>query len=104
MLNIAVVCINDQGRPNEIPVSRWVKKGETYHIVQIDKLNAQGGIMGCKLAEINNDDLAPYQYFRLDRFAVPITEEMLEEALEEIDISELTEVLEPKEVEIEIER
>jgi hypothetical protein len=101
-MNIKVICIDDTHRPNEIPTSRWVKKGETYHIIQIDKLLSQNGIYGCKLAEINNDDLVPYQYFRLSRFAVPIDvkdkEEIEEEILEEIDISEVKRILEPQEV------
>lgn len=96
-MNIKVICINDQHRPNEVPTTRWIKKGSTYHITEITKLNAQGGLYGCKLAEINNDDLVPYQFFRLDRFAVPVTKEMRDEILEQIDISDLDEVLKPAE-------
>ncbi len=95
-MNIQVICINDKGRPNEVPTNRWVKAGETYHITQIDRMNVQGGIYGCKLAEINNDDLAPYQYFRLDRFAVPVDIQEEEENLDKIDISELEEILNPQ--------
>ncbi len=100
-MNTRVICINDQNRPNEVPNTRWIKKGEIYHIIQIDKLNAQGGIYGCKLAEINNDDLTPYEYFRLDRFAVPEQSDLEEAVLEKIDISELEEILKEKEIEIE---
>jgi len=92
-MNVEVVCINDKNRPNEIPTSRWIKKGQTYNVIEVCKLNMQG-IYGCKLAEINNDDLFPYQFFRLDRFAVKIDKEEFEKMLEEIDISELDEVLE----------
>ncbi len=99
-MNIEVICINDQHRPNEVPTTRWIKKGNTYHVIEISKLNAQGGIYGCKLAEINNDDLVPYQYFRIDRFAVPITDKVKDELLEQIDISDLDEVLRPQEVEV----
>jgi hypothetical protein len=97
-MNVTVICINDKDRPNEVPNTRWIKQGEVYHIVQIDKLNAQGGIYGCKLDEIDNDDLTPYEYFRLDRFAVP--EQLTEEdaILEKIDISELKEILKEQEV------
>lgn len=97
---LEVICINDQDRPNEIPLTRWVKKGNFYHITEVARLNAQGGIYGCKLAEINNDDLVPYQYFRLDRFALPVRELSEEELLEKIDISELKEVLEPEEAKV----
>lgn len=95
-MRIEVICINDKHRPNEIPTNRWIKEGNTYHVVQIDKLNAQGGILGCKLEEINNDDLSPYEYFRLDRFAVPVNFVNEEENLGQIDISELEEQLEPQ--------
>jgi hypothetical protein len=96
-MNIEVICINDQYRPNEVPLSRWIKKGNHYHIIEITKLNAQNGIYGCKLAEINNDDLVPYQFFRLDRFAVVMNKDVEEALLEQIDISDLDEVLKPEE-------
>ena len=99
MLNVEVVCINDKNRPNEIPLSRWIKKDTTYHIIEVCKLNMQG-IYGCKLAEINNDDLFPYQYFRLDRFAIKIDKEEFDKILEEIDISELDEVLQKEPAEV----
>ncbi len=104
MLNLEVICINAKNRPNEVPVNRWVKEGETYHVIEISKLNMQQGIYGCKLAEINNDDLFPYQYFRLDRFAVSITDELLEQVLEDIDISELEEILAPEKELIPVEK
>lgn len=97
MTNIEVVCIDDTNRPNEVPTNRWVKKGKKYHIVEIAKMMVQGGVYGCKLAEIDNDDLAPYQYFRLSRFAISLGIFDEEEMLEEIDISELNEVLAPVE-------
>lgn len=39
-------------------------------------MKQQNNIAGIKLEEINNDDLFPYTYFKLDRFA--ITKEELE--------------------------
>ena len=99
-MNTKVICINDQNRPNEVPTSRWIKKGNVYHIIEISKLNAQGGILGCKIAEIDNDDLAPYQFFRLDRFAVPVLDKQYEDILAQIDISELDEILKPEEIEV----
>ncbi len=68
-MRIEVVCVDDSMRPNEVPLSRWVKRGQTYHIIEICEMTQQPGVMGCKLEEINNDDLFPYQYFRLSRFA-----------------------------------
>ncbi len=29
---IPCTCIDDQNKPNDFPSSRWVKKGEKYHI------------------------------------------------------------------------
>lgn len=76
-----VICINDSGRPNEVPTSRWVKKEKEYTIRKIMIMKQQGGIGGVKLEEINNDDLFPWTYFRLDRFA--ITKEELERLIKE---------------------
>jgi hypothetical protein len=83
-----VICINDSGRPNEVPTNRWVKKGEEYTIISVCFMTLQG-IYGCKLAEINNDDLFPYQYFAITRFNVTIVE--LETAVKEKEL-ELEEV------------
>ncbi len=68
-MKIEVVCINDKGKPAEVPASRWVKENEIYHVTQIDRMNIQGGAYGCKLAELNNDDLFPWTHFALTRFA-----------------------------------
>lgn len=69
-MNIEVVCINDKNRPDGIPQSRWVKENEIYHITLIERMNIQGGLYGCKLAELNNDNLFPYTHFALNRFAL----------------------------------
>lgn len=95
-LKVRVICIDDRHRPNEVPVNRWVKKGEMYHVIEISRMNMQGGAYGCKLAEINNDDLFPFQYFRLERFAVPEDDGSSIEEWKEVDISELEELLKPE--------
>lgn len=86
-----VTCINDSNRPNEVPLSRWVKKGKEYNIIKIMKMTQQGGIGGVKLEEINNDDLFPWSYFNINRFS--FTQELLDEAIEkgEIVMEELIE-------------
>lgn len=86
-----VTCINDSNRPNEVPLSRWVKKGEEYTIVKIDKMVQQGGIGGVKLEELNNDDLYPWSYFNINRFT--FSQKQLDEAIEkgEIVMEELLE-------------
>jgi len=78
-----VICINDKNRPNEVPLNRWVKKDEEYTIIAVTFLTIQN-TYGCKLAEINNDDLFPYQFFALDRFAISKSE--IEEAINENEL------------------
>lgn len=80
MKDIQAICIDDSARPNEVPINRWLKKDEVYHITKLMRMNQQGAIAGVKLAELNNDDLFPYTYFRLSRFAVLVDLEMLVES------------------------
>lgn len=68
-----VICIDDKNRPNEVPANRWVKINEEYTIIAVAYLTIQN-TYGCKLAELNNDDLFPYQYFALNRFAISVHE------------------------------
>jgi hypothetical protein len=65
-----VICVNDKERPNEVPLKKWVKKGQEYHISKVAIMKNQGGIGGVQLEEIDSSDLFPYTYFRLDRFGV----------------------------------
>jgi hypothetical protein len=63
-----VVAVKTQGRPNDIPTSKWIVKDEVYTVLQMDYLSIQGKMLGFKLEEINIDDCFPYQYFAADRF------------------------------------
>jgi hypothetical protein len=74
------VCIRDTGRPNEVPVSQWVKKGEEYTIVKIVNCQSQG-IQGVELEEVKVD-AALYKYFAANRFAPIAPVEVIEEELE----------------------
>ena len=82
-----VVCINDWDRPDDIPKSKWLKRGELYTVILVGKMMIQGGKLGFKLAELNIDDCFPYQFFSAERFALPApnrwVEEVLEKALQE---------------------
>lgn len=84
-----VVCIDDSHKPNDIPSSKWVKKGITYTVIEVSKMLIQGGLLGFKLEEINLTDCFPYQYFAARRFAVLVgpqqtwVEEELSRLLEE---------------------
>jgi len=82
-----VICINDKNRPNEIPTSRWVEKDKEYTIIAVAFMTIQN-TYGCKIAEINNDDLFPYSYFALNRFG--ITKEEIESAVnsKELELEE----------------
>ncbi len=71
-LPFKVICLNDSHRPNDIPTSKWVKKGETYHVTKVDRLMLQGGALGFQLQEIDLSDCVPYIYFSATRFGIPI--------------------------------
>ena len=66
-----VICLDDSNRPDGIPTSKWVKKGNPYTVIEVSKLIMQGGMLGFKLQEINLDDCIPYQYFAASRFGIP---------------------------------
>lgn len=94
-----VICIDDKNRPDGIPSTRWIKKGNVYTVIEVAKLPMQGGMLGFKLEEINIDDCFPYQYFDSNRF-IPLDthrviwtevqlERLLEEAVEEEEKSYL---------------
>lgn len=83
-----VVCINDSNKPNEIPNSMWILKGQVYTVVKVMKCNIQGGILGFELEEKKLVDCDPYKYYSADRFA-PVVEDgtpsmRQEEVLEEV--------------------
>jgi len=75
------VCIRDSGRPNEVPLSQWVKKGEMYTIINVVNCMFQGGIAGVELEEVKID-AGLYKFFAADRFAPIAPLEVVEEELE----------------------
>jgi hypothetical protein len=68
--SIKVLCINDKGRPQEIPADRWIVEGTWYHITHIYLMLQQRKIQGCELAEFDISDCIPYNCYRLDRFGI----------------------------------
>lgn len=79
-----VICIDDKNKPNDIPSSKWIKAKQTYTVIEIKKMNIQGGLLGFKLEEVNLDGCAPYQFYAANRFR-PVEEtpdEVLEKELE----------------------
>lgn len=66
---IPCICIDDSNRPNDIPLSKWVKEGDTYHVIHATIVLPQG-ILGIKLNEIDLDaNCIPYTFFSANRFA-----------------------------------
>jgi len=83
-----VLCVNDANRPNEIPASKWIKEGETYHVVDVIKCNVQGGAHGYVLQEIDLSGCDPYKCFSVKRFIPVHTVMLTEEELLELQLHE----------------
>jgi len=74
-----VICINDTGKPKQIPQEKWVIKGEKYTINQLVRLSLQPDKLAVSLKELPLDESCfPYEYFDADRFA-PYFEETISE-------------------------
>lgn len=72
---IKCVCIDDSGRPPEIPKSMWCKLNQEYHLTHIYKMALQGNILGCSIYELPLDEsCAPYEMFKMSRFAFNIND------------------------------
>lgn len=78
-----VLCVNDSGRPEDIPLSMWVKKGNAYNVT-----NAYRDMYGVLLFVLDEIDLAQlgtlYKGFAAYRFA-PLDDinELIENLVEE---------------------
>lgn len=70
MSGIKCICIDDSNRPKEVPFEKWPKKDEIYHITWIFKQYKQPGVKGVELAEFDISMHAPYNCYRLNRFAI----------------------------------
>jgi hypothetical protein len=67
---IPCVCIDDSGKPENIPQSKWVKRGEKYHITYSVICFPQK-VLAFSIYEKPMDETCfPYQYFISTRFAV----------------------------------
>ena len=84
-----VVCIDDSKRPEKIPDSQWVKKGETYTVIKAVKMGIQANTLGFELEELNLSGCFPYEYYDAKRF-VPEEFANLENAAENIVEEELS--------------
>lgn len=86
-MGFEVQCIDSSNRPNEIPVTKWIKEGKVYSVINIEKCNIQGGLIGYQLEEIDLKGCEPYLFFSAYRF-IPLQppQEIEEEELEELTI------------------
>ncbi len=94
MIGQRVKCINDKNRPSTIAMSAWIKEGDIYTISKFDKMHMQGGVYGVQLEEIDSTPYFPYTHFEFSRFVPidedgPLTDEELDDLLQEIEIHEL---------------
>lgn len=63
-----VVCINDDKKPDKIPESQWIKKGNIYTVIKAVKMGIQANTLGFELEEINLNGCFPYEYYDAKRF------------------------------------
>lgn len=104
MAKIRCICIDDQNKPSVIPQEKWVEKGNWYNISYIFIMVNQGRIQGVELAEFDISMHAPYNCYRLSRFAVLEDDlkkfaELIKDCddmrqLEDVDIEKLTKQIE----------
>jgi hypothetical protein len=65
---IKCICINDKDKPNDIPQSKWVKKGQVYTVIFTIMVLPQK-TLAVQLEEIDLDETcSPYEYFLAERF------------------------------------
>ena len=84
-----VICINNSNRPDKIPLSQWVKKGETYTVVRTVKMAIQANMLGFDLEEINLEGCFPYEFYDAKRF---LPEDMVKQ--EDVAVEVIEEELE----------
>lgn len=93
---IPCICIDDANKPLPIPKEKWVKLDEEYHIDLITIHPNQGFIQGCSLHEKPLENCAPFEYFKLSRFAIKLEDlealiQLMKDSTElnDLDISKL---------------
>lgn len=65
---MTVICIDDKNRPPEVPLSNWIKEGETYSVMRVgmNKLTQEEYFV---LQEIQ--PTPPYGGYNINRFRLP---------------------------------
>lgn len=73
-LPFRVTCIHDEDRPNDIPTSKWVVKGQEYTVIKVERMQMHGGMLGYELEEIDLEECCfPYTRFAAWRFAIDLS-------------------------------
>jgi hypothetical protein len=68
---ITILCIDDSNRPEDIPVTHWIKEGQVYTLKNVKSLLMQSGQLGLQVDEINLLELEnQYEFFSLYRFSI----------------------------------
>jgi hypothetical protein len=84
-VQVKVICINDKGRPNEIPLGKWPVKGKPYTITGFVRMMGGSVVgLGVTLAEMSLEGCYPYKFYRADRFGVPVGDTSLVERANEL--------------------
>jgi hypothetical protein len=79
-----VLCINDAGRPDDVPATKWVKQGEKYTVIDVIKCNMQPGQpFAYVLDEIDLNGCGFYKGFASTRFVVTEYTPEVEQKVEE---------------------
>lgn len=63
-----VICIDDKNRPPDVPLSNWIKEGETYSVMRVgmNKLTREEYFV---LQEVQ--PTPPYGGYHINRFRLP---------------------------------
>lgn len=67
---IPCTCIDDSNRPETIPTSKWVKKGEQYQITYTCLCLPQRVLAVSLYEKPLGPQYAPFEYFAARRFAI----------------------------------
>lgn len=68
-----VICIDDSYRPECIPASVWIKKGQEYTILRVSRAKLGDSII-IELVESDLTPYAPYKGYRHSRLTLPKTD------------------------------
>ena len=80
-------CIDDSGRPETIPLSRWVTKSKVY--TELKRYNGMNGVEIVELEEIDLKPFIPYKGFASSRFKIledDGSDELVEELIRELEL------------------